>query len=172
MITYTESRLQFTFDNTAFWQVVMKVDGHTDHRKAQVLQQFKIVDFACGREYEVLFLEAKNYSGYATPPSTERLLNSVAAKVKDTISCAVAANMNSTTDQPNWNYLVSQLAIQNTTIKVVFWMEETHANALRARVGANIYGNKLKKKLTWLTNGANVLVTNTHLGGIPGLVVT
>lgn len=172
MITFTESRLRFTFDDTSVWQVVMKVDGHVDQKKAQVLPQFKIVDFVCGRQNEILFVEAKNYIGYTVPSNTERLLNSIASKVKDTISCSIAANLNSTTDQANWNYLASQFTNPNVVVKIVFWMEESHANVMRAKAGANVYGNKLKKKLTWLTNGSNVLVANTLIGGVPGLVVT
>jgi len=172
MITLTESRLQFTFDNTAVWQVIMKVDGHVDQKKTQVLQRYKTVDFTCGRQDEILFIEVKNYSGHTAPANTERLLNDIASKVKDTISCSIAANINSTTDHINWNYLVTQLSNQNVTIKVVFWMEDTYPNVLRAKAGANIYGNQLKRKLTWLTSGNNVMVANTHIGGIPGLVVT
>jgi len=172
MITFTESRLRFTFDNTAVWQVVMKVDGHIDQKKTQVIQRFKTADFVCAKQDEIMIIEAKNYSGHTTPTNTERFLNDIASKVKDTISCSIAANRNSTTDQINWNYLAAQFSNQNVTIKVVFWMEDTYPNLLRAKTGANIYGNKLKKKLTWLTNGTNVIVANTHIGGVPGLVVT
>jgi hypothetical protein len=172
MITFTESRLQFTFDNTTVWQVVMKVDGHLDQKKTQVLQRFKTADFVCAKQDEIIIIEAKNFTIGNVPPSIDGLVNTIASKVKDTISCSIAANLNSTSDRANWNYLVSQFTNQSVTIKVVFWMEDTHANIMRAKVGANIYGNKLKKKLTWLTTGTNVIVTNTHLGGIPGLVVT
>jgi hypothetical protein len=171
MITFNESRLHFTFDDTAVWQVVMKVDGHTDYKKTQVMQSFKIVDFACVRNNEVMFVEAKNYTGHSLPANIDRLINDIASKVKDTICCAVAANLNSTSDQINWNRITTELSNPNVAIKVVFWMEDGYPNTSRARAGANIYGNKLKQKLTWLTNGHNVLVANTHIGGVQGLVV-
>ena len=168
MAIYLESRLQFSFDD-AYWNVILKVDGHIDHRNAQVLPQFKIVDFVCSRPSEVLFVEVKNFNGYSVPPNTQRLLNSIATKVKDTISCTIAANINSTTDQANWNYLTTQLTDQNVSIKVVFWMEDAHSNILRAKAGASVYENILKKKLRWLTT--NAIVTNTLIGGINGLTV-
>ena len=172
MATFVESRLQFDFDDTNVWSIVMKVDGHVDQRKTQVMQGFKIVDFTCIRNNEILFLEAKNYRGHSLPTNIDSLINQIAAKVKDTISCCIAANLNSTTDQANWRLTANQLYNPNVSIKIVFWMEDSYPDLSRAKAGASFFGNKLKRKLTWLTNGNNVIVTNSHLGGVHGLTVT
>ncbi len=169
MAIFRESRLTFSFDDI-YWDVIIRVDGHVDYRKAQVLPQFKIADFACGRVNEIIIVEAKNYVGYSPPSNHEKLLNGIASKVKDTISCIVASNLNSITDQARWNFLVQQLINRAVIIKVVFWCEDTYPNLLRAKAGASAYENILKRKLRWLTT--NVIVANTHIGGVNGLTVT
>lgn len=172
MTEFEESRLKFRFGDT--WQIFQldSSDSKTMHRDYRdgiaKIQNTCAVDFV-GIHDDILYLiEVKNFKNYEAENeeklSSGQLAIKIAQKVRDSISCIVAASRTSD-NYGFWQPFKNLLCDRDKIIKVIAWLE----NAPAAPTPTARNTQLIATKLNWLTS--NVLVMNQESHKLPDVTV-
>lgn len=162
MTTFVESDLKFEFSSN--WWVV-QYDDLTDYNNLKnTVEGSKAVDFIGILSHKTLvFFEIKNFRGYRIENKPrlgvghDPLELEIAQKVRDTLAGIAAAARNSTHLRTEWQRVLSFLQNEKKNVEVVLWLEENRTpqyEATRKRMQAKggMLSQRLKQKLSWLTN--------------------
>ncbi len=162
MTTFIESDLKFEFSSN--WWVV-QYDDLTDYSKLKnTVEKSKAVDFIGILSNKTLvFFEIKNFRGYRieNKPRLEAgddpLELEIAKKVRDTLAGVAAASRNSTHLKAEWQRVLSFLQNERINVEIVLWLEEDktpqyEATRKRMQAKGGMLSQRLKQKLSWLTN--------------------
>ena len=178
MTTFLESDLKFQFSSN--WWVV-QYDDLTDYANLKnTVEGSKAVDFIGILSNKTLvFFEIKNFRGHRIENKPrlsaghDPLELEIAQKVRDTLAGVAAASRNSTHLRTEWQRVLSFLQNERINVEVVLWLEEDKTpqyEATRKRMQAvgGVLAQRLKQKLTWLTNRVFVcsIVENQYKGSL------
>lgn len=172
MTELKERRLKFRFGDT--WQI-FQLDSsdpkskHRDYRDGiEKIQNTCAVDFVGIHDDVLYFIEVKDFRNYETENekklSNNQLAIKIAQKVRDSISCIVAASRTSD-DYRFWQSFKNLLCDRDKNIKVIAWLE--HGPSLSTPIARN--AQLIAEKLDWFT--PNVLVMNQENHRLPDITV-
>jgi cystathionine beta-lyase/cystathionine gamma-synthase len=93
----------------------------------------------------------------------------IAQKVRDTLAGVAAASRNSTHLRTEWQRVLSFLQNEQISVEVVLWLEEDtpptpqyEATRKRMQAVGGMLSQRLKQKLSWLTNRVFVCSISGH----------
>lgn len=179
---YSESGVQFDFDDSQ-WQFITQFDSEKDYEKVKnALEETKAVDFVGMKDDRTYFFEIKGFRGYATQSSVKKrlangaedLTTEIAQKVRDTLSCLLGAVRNSTNSAASWKLLCKAISDNTKPLLIIAWIEEDTPNktaVLRNKAKNQTRRDKLKTKLSWLSNQVLIMNVKEYDNNIEGLSV-
>lgn len=96
----------------------------------------------------------KNYRGYRieSKPKIEELDIIVAQKVRDTLAGVLGGVRNSTHKEEVWRQHLAHLSDKIKRLHIILWMEDDSPNPKRQKVFRDVLIQRLKKRLSWLSN--------------------
>lgn len=158
MKEFNESNLCFQFEEEN-WQVVKYDEENNYLEVSRKLQGTKAIDFlGIYNNKSLIFFEIKNFRGYGMQPKTQKrvasamedLSTEIAQKVKDTIAIICGINKNISFDENNIWCQSAEYLFNDKQIIVIAWIEEDDNKQVKAEMATRT--DKLKQKLSWLTN--------------------
>jgi len=175
MTELKERRLKFRFGDT--WQI-FQLDSsdpkskHRDYRDGiEKIQNTCAVDFVGIHDDVLYFIEVKDFRNYETENekklSNNQLAIKIAQKVRDSISCIVAASRTSD-DYRFWQSVKNLLCDRDKNIKVIAWLEGDFSTSAFP-TALSIATNSIAEKLNWFT--PNILVMNQENHRLPDITV-
>lgn len=181
-MVFLESGLKFEFDDNK-WQIIEPFDAQTDYDKVKnKVQGTKAVDFIGINNDGAYLFEVKGLRGYSDQQATidrlannaEELTSEIAQKVRDTLSCLMAGSRNSTHHSELWTTVSHAIMDNAKKLLVIAWVEEDIISEVRQKwqkaMGTN-RRDKLKGKLSWLTNRVDFTNVKAYDNEIDGLTI-
>lgn len=183
---FDEGCLRFKFGES--WNVEKYDDSPAYRKGIERLDESKAVDFIAAHANRILFfVEVKDFRGSKAEQRQRlregQLDHEVATKVRDSIAGLVAAHRNAS-EPERWEQHIDLLVNRDRDIKIILWMEGHALAALadndrhrqvherRCKVGAQIFGNLLKRKLRWLTVKVALANLSEYASLLPDLEVS
>jgi hypothetical protein len=176
MIKLEEKPWSFEFDDeTPYWKWVLYADENIDFIKVKsTIKGTRSCDFIGIYLGNAVLLEVKYYADDAVlPNNTNEIINSLAQKVRDSLSCIVGGSRNSTNNKMLLNEWIEKGRKTENKLYAVFFIDFPKSwPPLKIKATKGIFLKTLKQKLNWLTGNVILIEFDNYKDFFQGLDVS